>query len=483
MTTTTDANETLAFLRDARPLHRRAARWSSQSLQLGLRLAELTVVFLVGIVAASCMPPAFGSVAPLWTLLAACGATIAAVEVGRLRRSIRPRLSALSLQVLAASTAGTVILMLAGLPWRTDLGWGGVELCGAALLLAIIHVVYTERVEVLLGEGRLATHVAVLGTGAAARRLQAQLESADPLAVKVVGCYALEDGPAHLDGVRGTLRTLLSDCRLEFVDAIVLAPDAADAATMGALQSVLRACTQDVYLVPELATASSVTTADVPKVALGPAELLLLSRRPISSGGAFAKRAFDIAGSLALLAFMAPLLGLLALAIKLDSRGPILFQQLRVGYNNQLFYILKFRSMRSEATDRLAKQQTVAGDKRITRVGRIIRRLSLDELPQLLNVLGGEMSLVGPRPHAPGTSIGGQRVHTIVDDYARRHLVPPGITGLAQVRGLRGGLQDRRQVADRLAADLEYIERWSLWLDIRILLGTVVLEMRNSRGS
>ena len=477
MSMTTKADDVLAFLDGLQPLHRRGARWRTQTLQVGLRLAELIVFFLVGIAVSTEMPLSVGAVPPAGALLAACLATVAAIEIGRTRRSIRPRPAALALQVVAASVTGVLVLLLVGLSWRLAIGWAVGELVGTAILLAALHALYSQIVEMLLADGRLATHVAVVGSGTSAHLLQTQLESADPLAIKVVGRYTVTE-PAPLDGARGTMRTLLSDCRLEFVDAIVLATEPDESGDVTDLHRSLRACTQDIYVLP----ASRPEKPEAVHTKLGPADLVLVSRRPISGGAAFAKRAFDLLGSLALLMFMAPLLGMLAFAIALDSRGPILFRQLRVGYNNQLFYILKFRSMRDDATDRLAKQQTVRGDKRVTRVGRIIRRLSLDELPQLLNVLRGEMSLVGPRPHAPGTSIGGQRVHTIVDDYACRHLVRPGITGLAQVRGLRGGLQDRRQVADRLAADLEYIERWSVWLDIRILLGTVLLELRNSRG-
>ena len=475
------SDEALAFLRDVDELHRRGARWSRSTLELGLRLAELTVIFLLGFVVATCMPSVFGDIRPLPAFLAACAATAAAIETRRVLRLRWPRLALIASEITAASAVGTVVLVLANVHWRAALEWGAGELIGAALFLGTIHGIYAETVGMLLAERRLATHVGIVGTGSAAARVKDDLANGDPLAVRVVGCYCVsEEEPVSREGLRGTLRTLLSDCRLDIVDAVVLALEPGDVDGVARVRRALRICTQDLYLVAER-SGDAGTTSDAVSV-LGQSGLVLISRRPVTGAGALIKRAFDIAGALALMGFMAPLLAALALAITVDSRGPILFRQLRVGYNNRLFYILKFRSMRDDATDRLAKQQTVRGDKRVTRVGRVIRRLSLDELPQLLNVLRGEMSLVGPRPHAPGTSIGGQRVHTVVEDYARRHLVRPGITGLAQVRGLRGGLHDRRQVADRLAADLEYIERWSIWLDIRILLGTVVMELRNSRG-
>ena len=216
--------------------------------------------------------------------------------------------------------------------------------------------------------------------------------------------------------------------------------------------------------------------------AVGPAPLLLISERPLKGMRRYSKIAFDYMAASLLLIALTPLIVLIALAIKLDSPGPVFFRQLRVGYNGQLFWIIKFRSMHHHASDRLAKEQTVDGDPRVTRVGRVIRRLSIDEWPQLLNVLRGEMSLVGPRPHAPGTSVDGQRVHHLLDDYDRRHLVWPGITGLAQVRGLRGGLHTTLQASDRLAADLEYIRRVSFWLDLKILILTFLRECRRGRG-
>lgn len=469
------AEDTLSFLHTAERLQRRRFRWHAWSLDLALRAAEAACVLGVGVLAADLVPASLGAIPPHLALFAAIAATLAAIAISGFRRAENAMI-VIELQVAAACAAGVALLLLWAAPWRADLAWGIGELVGTAALLASLHAIYAEAIGLLDADGRLATQIAILGAGPAALRLQAELAADDPLSLKVVGLYTATDAePAPRSIVRGGLRTLLTDCRLGFVDAIVLAPEPGDPDAPSRLHRSLRACIQDIYLAPEHAGASS---------ARGQARLgALLSRRPITGAPAVAKRAFDIAGALCLLGFMAPLLGLVALAIAADSRGPVLFRQLRVGYNNQLFQILKFRSMHHEAADRLAKQQTVHGDTRVTRVGRFIRKLSLDELPQLLNVLRGDMSLVGPRPHAPGTSVGGRRVHTVVEDYACRHLVRPGITGLAQVRGLRGGLHSRRQVADRVAADLEYIERWSVWLDVRILFGTIVLELRNGRGS
>jgi polysaccharide biosynthesis protein PslA len=194
------------------------------------------------------------------------------------------------------------------------------------------------------------------------------------------------------------------------------------------------------------------------------------------------KRATDIVLALLLLASFAPVMLLAALAVRLESPGPILFRQQRVGLGNRGFEMLKFRTMRDHAPERGRCTQTTRHDPRVTRVGAILRHTSLDELPQLLNVLRGEMSMVGPRPHAPGTCIDGIPFEMVAPDYAARHCVRPGMTGLAQVRGLRGAIDREDRLLRRVAADLEYIDRRSASLDTAILMRTAlsVLSMRNA---
>lgn len=171
---------------------------------------------------------------------------------------------------------------------------------------------------------------------------------------------------------------------------------------------------------------------------------------------------------------LAPLLIFTALAIRLESRGPILFRQKRLGFNNLEIEVLKFRSMYTDRQDLTGGERTRKGDPRITKVGRIIRRTSIDELPQLWNVLRGEMSLVGPRPHALAMRVGDAYYHDAVRGYAARHRVKPGITGLAQVRGLRGEIDTIERAKKRVEYDIYYIENWSPLLDLRIILETIV---------
>ncbi len=201
------------------------------------------------------------------------------------------------------------------------------------------------------------------------------------------------------------------------------------------------------------------------------AEALFASATQCNGG---AKRFIDIVISVLALAVWAVPMLLIALLIRVDSPGPILFRQRRTGYGNLPFETLKFRTMAHHAPDHGRLRQTTRHDPRVTRVGGVLRRLSLDELPQLINVLRGDMSLVGPRPHAPGSCAGGTPFEQVTPYYPARHRVRPGITGLAQVRGLRGETDTEDKLIRRVDADLEYIANWSLWLDFAVLVRTPV---------
>jgi Undecaprenyl-phosphate glucose phosphotransferase len=195
--------------------------------------------------------------------------------------------------------------------------------------------------------------------------------------------------------------------------------------------------------------------------------------KPLNDVAALVKRIEDMVIALCCLLFTLPLMLVMALFIKLDSRGPVLFKQKRLGANNLPFDLLKFRSMYAEQTDPLGHQLTRAGDPRITRVGRFLRMTSLDELPQLINVLRGEMSLVGPRPHALAANAAGVSYARAISEYPIRHRVKPGITGWAQVNGWRGETTTIEQIRQRVEHDLYYIENWSLSFDLLILGRTV----------
>jgi polysaccharide biosynthesis protein PslA len=206
-----------------------------------------------------------------------------------------------------------------------------------------------------------------------------------------------------------------------------------------------------------------------------------VSGRPHNHTRALLKRGEDIVLALLLLAAFALPMLVIALLVKADSRGPLLYRQRRHGFNNRVITLLKFRSMRHEPEAQL--RQVCANDPRITRIGRFLRRTSLDELPQLINVLKGDMSLVGPRPHAVGMKAAERELEDIVAEYAHRHRVKPGITGWAQINGSRGPLETPAAVRRRVRYDLEYVAKSSLWFDLQILLRTAPILMGDTKAT
>ena len=230
-----------------------------------------------------------------------------------------------------------------------------------------------------------------------------------------------------------------------------------------------------VRLVPDRSTRS---LSDLTRCARIYAPTIELKRAPLSEVQRLVKRCIDVVGASFVLLLLLPMMALAAAAIKLDSRGPIIFRQIRKGFNGKYFVILKFRTMRVQESDAEVVQAT-RNDPRVTSIGRLLRSSSIDELPQLWNVLRGDMSLVGPRPHALAHD---NYFETQLSDYAFRHHVKPGITGWAQCNGARGETPTIEHIAKRVKLDLWYISNWSLWLDLLILVKTAfeVFRKRNA---
>ncbi|AJO80708.1 undecaprenyl-phosphate glucose phosphotransferase [Pseudomonas sp. MRSN 12121] len=268
----------------------------------------------------------------------------------------------------------------------------------------------------------------------------------------------------------GNTRNLEELIRGEQVDQVLIALPWAAHARIGEFVQRLRQLSVNVALVPDPTT---LRFGHNRMTDVGGILMFNTSELPLRGWSPLIKRCEDIVLALLGLILFSPVLLATAVAVKLDSRGPVLFRQKRYGYNDRLIRVFKFRSMYVEQADLNAEQQTTREDPRITRVGRFIRKTSIDELPQLFNVLQGNMSIVGPRPHATATKAAGVPFEQAVREYSSRHRVKPGITGWAQINGYRGETDTLQKIRKRVEYDLDYISKWSVWLDLYIVFMTV----------
>ena len=269
------------------------------------------------------------------------------------------------------------------------------------------------------------------------------------------------------------LEAALERAREASAEEIVLALPWHNQAQLKAIRERLRMSPLPVRLLPD-ESARSILSQAPPGEALS----IALQRGPLTAEEQFIKRTFDIVVAGSILLITAPVMLAAAAAIKLTSSGPVVFYQRRNGFNGQEFVIYKFRTM-SVLEDGRVIAQAKPGDTRVTKLGRLLRRTSIDELPQLVNVLRGNMSLVGPRPHALAHN---DQYATLIADYAFRHHVKPGITGWAQINGLRGRTSRLEHMANRVEYDLWYIKNWSFWLDVKIAALTCI-EVLRGRGA
>lgn len=316
----------------------------------------------------------------------------------------------------------------------------------------------------------------ILGATASGQQLAEYFQSNADIRIKLLGfvddrVYRLQkDLPRLPLPLLGNTDHLLQLIRDEQVDQVLVALPWTAQSRVGALVTQLQQLPVHVLLAPDM---MALRYAHSRISRLGGLPMFNISELPLAGWSSNLKRLEDLVlGSLMLL-LASPVMLLVAIAIKLDSRGPVLFKQQRYGYNNKLIGVYKFRSMYTHMTDANADKQTTKNDARVTRVGRFIRRTSLDELPQFINVVLGSMSLVGPRPHAISTKAAGVLFEEAVETYVARHRVKPGITGWAQINGYRGETDTLIKIQKRVEYDLEYIENWSLWFDLYILARTL----------
>ncbi|MGE5148057.1 MAG: undecaprenyl-phosphate glucose phosphotransferase [Candidatus Eiseniibacteriota bacterium] len=448
-----------------------------------LRMADFAIVVGTGLLALWIWPqfdnaiswPSYAWVTTLGGVLAANLFYLNDAYRFRVLARLRESVSRVTLAWLTVAAVLIVISFVTKASADFSRVWSFLWFGGALGLLLLLRIATGQMIRRWQRRGLLYPSVAVLGAGPLAERLVRHLNGNAEPAVRLVGVYrdADESGVDACGGqpVLGDIERLVQDARRLPIDMVVLAlPWSAEARILAAIER-LKALPLNVSLCPD---GIGFQLGRCPISHLANLSTLAIQHKPISGWHHVIKAIEDRTVAALALLFLAPLLAAIALLIRLDSPGPVLFRQKRYGFNDQLIEVLKFRTMRDDARDQNAEQLTRRNDPRVTRVGAFLRRSSLDELPQLINVLRGDMSIVGPRPHALRAKAAGVLYPEAVRNYSARHRVKPGITGWAQVNGWRGETETLEQIAKRVEHDLFYIENWSIALDIKIILRTVM---------
>ena len=338
---------------------------------------------------------------------------------------------------------------------------------GARLVAAKALAVWTRQ-------GRLARRTVIVGGGKPAYELIERLDRTGSGAIQILGLFDDRDKNRSPEMTGrycklGRFDDLTDFCRKERIDLLIIAlPAVAEERIL----HILRKLWELPIDVRISAHGSKLKLRSRAYNYIGDVPFLPMFDKPMSDWNVALKALEDRVLAAIGLLVLSPVLAACAVAVKLSSPGPVFFKQTRHGFNNEAIGVYKFRSMYVDQGDATASKLVTRGDPRVTRVGAVLRRTSLDELPQLFNVLLGQLSLVGPRPHAMQAKAGGRIYDQVVEGYFARHRVKPGITGWAQVKGWRGETDTVEKIEQRVAHDLYYIENWSAWLDLKILLMT-----------
>ena len=346
----------------------------------------------------------------------------------------------------------------------------------SAVFLCLIRSVAAWTIERLTRAGRLVRRTVIVGGGKDAEELIAALSSDPSNHMRILGIFDdRQDDRAvgNYGGIArlGTFEMLTDFCRDAGVDLlIVTVPARAEERLMQILYKLftLQVDVRVSALNSKLRLNSRAYTF------IGRVPMLAVMDKPLSDWDRVLKNIEDRVLGALLLLLVSPVMALVAIAVRLDSKGPIFFRQKRYGFNSELIEVLKFRSMYVEKQDATASNLVTRGDPRVTPVGRFIRRTSLDELPQLINVVKGEMSLVGPRPHATGAKADRDLYENVVQGYFARHRMKPGVTGWAQINGWRGETDTHEKLVRRVEHDLYYIDNWSVLFDLYVIAMTPI---------
>ncbi|WP_417597443.1 undecaprenyl-phosphate glucose phosphotransferase [Pararhodobacter oceanensis] len=449
-------------------------------LSLALFALELLAVIVIGrLVFALTVPLELGEVkisGILW--LTAFLMVVTARLLGGYRfRRMRALPASLAIGILALALAIGItrsLLAYAGIEAGGVDRWLGAWALGAVAAVLILRGGMRLRIGALVRRRRLEHRIVVVGGGPALSAIIHEIDKERGKGRRMCGFFderSDQRSPNVIAGYHkmGDLDDLVEFARLARIDTVIIAIPQASHLRIQQLLGRLFVLPVDIRVLDG---------AEIPEFsrkrrsAIGRFKLIEIYKRPFTGARAVQKRIFDVIFATLALFILAPVMLVVAALIRLESRGPVLFVQRRHGFNNAPITVLKFRSMYHEACDPTAVKAVRRHDARVTRVGRIIRRASLDELPQFLNVLRGDLSLVGPRPHALAARTGDILYDRVTEAYSARHRVKPGITGWAQINGWRGEMNSSEKIRARIEHDLYYIENWSLWLDLKIMLLT-----------
>lgn len=356
-------------------------------------------------------------------------------------------------------------------PWHGPL----VLIGGGCLAMCAVRVGMHQLLLSQAQKGHIRCAIAVVGAGKEGARVIEALVARKEPGTSVIGIFdeRVTGRSDELElNAQGTIADLIDYARHSRVDEILVALPWGAEERLLLILNKLKVIPANIRLAPDV-IGHHFLDRGFDRLANLP--VYNIYKKPISEWEALLKRAEDIILSVTALILLSPIMLAAAIAIRVSSKGPVLFRQNRYGYNNQLIGVYKFRSMYHEMRDENATTLTVQDDPRITRVGKFIRKTSIDELPQLLNVLIGNMSMVGPRPHATQAKAAGKLYQEVVSGYVLRHKIKPGITGWAQVMGWRGETDTEEKIVKRVECDLYYIENWSIFLDIEILFRTALV--------
>ncbi len=405
-------------------------------------------------------------------------------RISALANPARTVLIALGLVLLLGAAAfGLGHMLMRDIGWRMYLGWA----LAGGIYLALSRLVVAMWVAPRARAGVFRQRIAIVGGGAAAEKAINTLEGSRNLDVEIIGLFddrKDERSPEHIRKYRklGNVADLHDYARHNRVDLVIVAiPLSAEKRLLHMLKQLWE-LPLDIRISGQ---ASQLKLSPRAYDYLGDLPLLSVFELPLTQWGWFLKGLMDRVLAVFMLIAFAPVMAATAIAIRLESKGPVLFRQKRYGFNNELIEVYKFRSMYTSLCDANAARLVTKDDPRVTRVGRFIRKTSIDELPQLFNVLKGELSLVGPRPHATQAKAADALYQEVVSGYFARHKVKPGITGWAQINGWRGETDTYEKIENRVKYDLEYIDNWSLAFDLYIILKTPfsLLSSSNARNA